>query len=248
MSENEKKRIDQLLVELGLVKSRTLSSKLIGSGAVSYKGKKITVPSEKILVTESIASEITIVQSDLTKYVSRGGLKLEGAIKRLKLSVNDLEVLDIGISTGGFTDCLLQNGAKHITGVDVGHGQLHESLKGHKRVKAIEGVNAKNFDLEQSFDLAVIDVSFISLSQVLESAKKHVKAGGKILALVKPQFEVGPKNLNTKGVVKNESLYKEVEDKIRSRAKELSLKVSAYFKCDVIGGDGNQEFFILLEN
>ncbi|MGE3973680.1 MAG: TlyA family RNA methyltransferase [Bdellovibrionales bacterium] len=247
MSNDEKKRIDVLLVELGLVKSRTLSRKLIESGAVRLKNKIFKEANEKVAVTPDIKNEISISKSNLTQYVSRGGIKLEAALEKTKFSPADLAVLDVGISTGGFTDCLLQKGAKHIVGVDVGHGQLHDSLKNHPRLEAFEGINARNFQLDRTFDLAVIDVSFISLTQVLESTVRHVKSGGHILALVKPQFELNPKSLNPAGVVKDPAMYAEVEQKVREKSESLELKILSYFPCEITGGDGNQEFFIFLK-
>jgi len=183
-------------------------------------------------------------------------LKLEGALDHLKFSVQDLEALDVGISTGGFTDCLLQRGVQHVVGVDVGHEQLHPSLKTNSRLVSIEGVNARELDRhpdvlrnkpESDWDLIVVDVSFISLTLILPALKAVLRSGGHILALVKPQFEVGPEGLGKGGLVKDQSLYAQVEEKIRQKCLELDLTVRDYLQSPIEGKDGNREFFVFAQ-
>jgi 23S rRNA (cytidine1920-2'-O)/16S rRNA (cytidine1409-2'-O)-methyltransferase len=237
---------------MGLAPSRTRAQDLIKGGSVTVNGKQTTTVSHS--VDEN--SEIKIQDSQLTRFVSRGGLKLEGVLDQLGFSVQNLEVLDVGISTGGFTDCLLQRGARHVVGVDVGHEQLHSSLRTNSRLVSIEGVNARELDRHSDvlknkptpgWDLIVVDVSFISLTLVLPALKAVLRSGGHILALVKPQFEVGPEGLGKGGVVKDPSLYAQVEEKIRQKCLELDLTVRDYLQSSIEGKDGNREFFICIQ-
>lgn len=258
----EKKRIDLVLFEKKISSSRTKAQDLISSGAVWYrtsstdKWQQASSASEKI----SDATEIEIRQNadsaQLEKFVSRGGLKLQGALEHTKIFLQDKIALDVGLSTGGFSDCLLQNGVKQIVGVDVGRGQLHPRLSNHPQLISIESLNAK--DLAQDarlmqhkpnagFDLAVVDVSFISLTLILPAIDSVLKSGGTLLALVKPQFEVGPQSLGKGGIVKEESLYQDVEEKVRKKCLELHWKVRDYFNSPIEGKDGNKEFFIWAE-
>ncbi len=251
-----KKRLDLLLVEKGLVPSRTKAQDLIRAGHVwvgdSAQLKPLTVVSA--LIDEE--SEIEIRRSELDRYVSRGGLKLEGALKKLNLSVKGLEVLDVGLSTGGFSDCLLQSGAQRVVGVDVGHSQLHPYLQTNSKLISLEGVNARELHSnsqvlavkpEAGWDLVVVDVSFISLTLVLPAIVSVLKPQGLVLALVKPQFEVGPEGLGKGGVVKDISLYLQVETKIREKCLELNLKVRDYLESAIEGKDGNREFFVFAQ-
>lgn len=248
------KRVDLLLFEKGLAPSRSKAQEWILSGRVfSLEGeirKPITKPSQ------TLSPEVELIIEGLEEaqqYVSRGGWKLKGALGRVALEVSGFEILDIGISTGGFTDCLLQAGAASVVGVDVGHQQLAEKLRKDPRVILFEGVNARNLESVdhlvrgaegRSFDLIVVDVSFISLTLVLPGAIKYLKESGRILALVKPQFEVGRGGLGKNGVVKDESLYEEVEQKIRSMCRVSAIDVLDYFSSPIEGSDGNREFFV----
>ncbi|MEQ1724140.1 MAG: TlyA family RNA methyltransferase [Pseudobdellovibrio sp.] len=193
----------------------------------------------------------------MQKYVSRAGLKLESAIKTLGLDVKDKYVLDIGQSTGGFTDCLLQHGAKHVVGIDVGHQQLHASLTGHKNIEVIENLNVKELATSpqfiaavppNKFDLLVVDVSFISLGKVISFLVPYLKNQAEYLLLVKPQFECGKENLDKNGIVKNPRVYASIEENIRKICIENFNNVEAYIKSDIMGKDGNQEFFIYGKN
>ena len=195
------------------------------------------------------------------RYVSRGGLKLEGALRTTGLDVTGKLCLDVGQSTGGFTDCLLQHGAARVVGVDVGQGQLHQRMREDERVLCIEQVNARaldatdliaaceegavaagQFDLE--FAVVVADLSFISLTLVLPAVVPFLAADGDLLVLVKPQFELQPGQVGKGGIVREESFYGVVEQRLRDCCDELGLKVLAWFDSPVEGGDGNREFFL----
>ncbi|TCW32809.1 TlyA family RNA methyltransferase [Gulbenkiania mobilis] len=245
-------RVDLLLVEQGLAASRTAAQNLIAAGRVSRveggRAEPVAKPSLKLP-----PDAVLVVRPDPSdRFVSRGGLKMEGALARAGLDVTGLCVLDVGQSTGGFTDCLLQAGVDRVVGVDVGHGQLAQRLAEDARVTAFEGVNARALDHAallsanggQPFDLMVCDVSFISLTLVLPSALPLVRPGGWLLSLVKPQFEVGREGLGRGGLVKDARHYPLVERKIRDAVVELGYEVLDWFDSPITGGDGNREFFI----
>jgi 23S rRNA (cytidine1920-2'-O)/16S rRNA (cytidine1409-2'-O)-methyltransferase len=247
-------RADLLLVEKGFATSRTRAQELIESGKVVLvsKGKRIPVKKSSFMIELQPNDEIEVEVDSASHFVSRGGLKMQGALERTKLNILGARVLDVGISTGGFSDCLLQKGARSIVGVDVGHGQLHARLKEDPRVTLIEGVNAR--DLSGSaivtlndghrFDLIVVDVSFISLALVLPGLIQYLKDSGSVMALVKPQFEVGRENLGKNGIVKDQKKFADVEEKIRLSARGAGLIVEDYFESSIKGSDGNIEFFI----
>lgn len=248
-------RVDVLMVERGVASSRNRAQELIASGRVSVvvAGRKQPVkkPSLQLEPSDDLTFEIAKGGDD-EEFVSRGGLKLKGALQRLKMNVKGFRVLDIGISTGGFTDCLLQSGAASVVGIDVGHGQLAEKLAKDPRVTLKEGVNARQLGtiplLElnggNKFDLVVIDVSFISLTLVLPEAISYLRDSASIVALVKPQFEVGRENLGKNGIVKDASLYTGVEAKIRNACRVSGLIAEDYFESSIEGSDGNREFFV----
>jgi 23S rRNA (cytidine1920-2'-O)/16S rRNA (cytidine1409-2'-O)-methyltransferase len=243
-------RVDQLLVESGLAASRTAAQRLIAAGRVSWSGGIVKKPAL------DLAPETTlIVQSDPEdRFVSRGGLKLAGALAETGISVGNKRCLDVGQSTGGFSDCLLQGDASQVVGIDVGHGQLSRRLFGETRLSTIEGVNCRSLtavDLGEhfpagGFDLIVGDVSFISMTLILPQLPALLAAGGDILVLIKPQFEVGPANVGKNGIVRDPALYGEVENKLRQCASHLGLEVRAWLDSPITGGDGNREFFIWL--
>jgi 23S rRNA (cytidine1920-2'-O)/16S rRNA (cytidine1409-2'-O)-methyltransferase len=254
----KKTRIDIYLVEKGFFPSRTKAQDAIKAGSVSLKeGEKIrliTIPSE--LMDDDRPAEILIQKSSVDRYVSRAGLKLDRALNFLQLNVEDWNVLDVGISTGGFSDCLLQRGASSIVGIDVGHNQLSLKIKANPRVRLFEGVNAREIHKNENvlktkpaegFNLVVVDVSFISLTLVLPSVMQLLHAEGLILALVKPQFEVGPEGLGKNGIVKNEKLYGQVQQKIEECVKSLGGMDIRYFESELEGKDGNKEFFIFFK-
>jgi 23S rRNA (cytidine1920-2'-O)/16S rRNA (cytidine1409-2'-O)-methyltransferase len=208
--------------------------------------------------------ELELLDSAEAKYVSRGGLKLEGALAKSGISVQGKLCLDIGQSTGGFTDCLLQAGAAFVVGVDVGHAQLHPRLHADERVICLEKINAREldasdlialcavsmpangqFDLEkQAFQMLVGDVSFISQTLLVPRFAGLLAKGADLLMLVKPQFELQPSDLAKGGIVKDASLYEKVEQRIRESYASASLTVKNYFESPIAGGDGNREFFV----
>ena len=254
-------RADALLVTRGLAPSRAAARAMIEAGRVLIKvgvgDTAITKPSHDL--PDSI--ELTVEPAEADRYVSRGGLKLAGALLFSGISVSGKTCLDVGQSTGGFTDCLLQAGATSVTGVDVGHGQLHPRLANDKRVTCIEGINARALEMSvlgvrqtaQQFDVIVADVSFISLALILPQLPALLATDGSMLLLVKPQFEVGPENLAKGGVVRDASLYDVVETRFRTLAAELGLNVRGWLDSPIIGGGrgniaGNREFFIWTEH
>jgi 23S rRNA (cytidine1920-2'-O)/16S rRNA (cytidine1409-2'-O)-methyltransferase len=184
--------------------------------------------------------------------VSRGGLKLEGALLSSGLSAQGLRCLDVGQSTGGFTDCLLQQDAAQVLGLDVGHGQLHPRLRDDARVVCVERINARELepndarvpDVALGFDLVVGDLSFISLTLVLPALLPLLKKGGALLMLVKPQFELQPSDIGKGGLVKDEASYVQVEARLREACAALNLNVLGYWPSAIAGGDGNKEFWI----
>lgn len=239
-------RADQLLVERGLASSRSQAQRLIASGvrwldrgawkAVAKNGDEL--PAE---------ASVELLDSAEARYVSRGGLKLEGALKASGVAVAGKNCLDVGQSTGGFTDCLLQQGAAKVTGVDVGHGQLHAKLRGDERVLAIEKLNARELTAEQvgnDFDLIVGDLSFISMTLVLPALVPLLTPAGELLMLVKPQFELQPGQVGKHGIVSDPALYVVVEKRVRDCCAALGLQVRGWYDSPITGGDGNREYFV----
>jgi 23S rRNA (cytidine1920-2'-O)/16S rRNA (cytidine1409-2'-O)-methyltransferase len=239
-------RADILIVRQGLASSRAEAQRLIQAGEVSCGGETVTKPAQKF----PDDAQFTLTASN--RYVSRGGLKLAGALAKTGILVDGKVCLDVGQSTGGFTDCLLQAGAARVVGVDVGHGQLHPRLKTDSRVTGFENINARSLvaaDLgaalpADGFDLIVADVSFISLTLILPRLPSLLHADGHMLTLVKPQFEIGPSGVGKGGIVRNPSLYGEVERKLRASALTSHLRVLDWFESAITGSDGNREFFI----
>ncbi|WP_163328211.1 TlyA family RNA methyltransferase [Desulfurobacterium thermolithotrophum] len=242
---SKKERLDKLLVEKGLVKSRERAKALIMAGKVLVNGQVVdkagaSVPPDAVIE----------IKGDDIPYVSRGGLKLETAIKEFELKVEDFTCLDIGASTGGFTDCLLQHGAKKVYAVDVGRGQLDWKLRNDERVISIEQFNARYLtekEVPEKVDLVVIDVSFISLTKILPVAKKFLKENGKIVALIKPQFELTKKEVDKgKGVIKDPELHKKAIEKILNFSREIGLYPENLTLSKPRGPKGNKEFLVLL--
>ncbi|HNH34520.1 MAG TPA: TlyA family RNA methyltransferase [Rhodocyclaceae bacterium] len=237
-------RADQLLVERGLCPSRAVARRLIEAGHVTTTDGPVVRPAQFLPAD----ADLRVAEDDELRYVSRGGLKLAGALRHTGLRVEGRRCLDLGQSTGGFTDCLLQAGAARVVGVDVGHGQLHHRLAGDPRVAGIEGLNARDLLPEHlplpTYDLVVGDLSFISLTLVLPRLRPLLAAGGDLLLLVKPQFEVGPDKVGKGGIVRDAGHFPEVERKLRAAAAACALAVRDYFPSCIAGGDGNREFFI----
>jgi len=245
-------RIDQLLVERGLAASRSQAQRLIAAGVTwrLHPGDWRAVGKNRDEVPEG--AELVLQDDAESRYVSRGGLKLEGALRQSGLSVKGLRCLDVGQSTGGFTDCLLQQGAAEVVGIDVGHAQVHERIRADERVMCIEGLNARELLLDDEripdgtdgFDVVVGDVSFISLTLVLPGVVQFLKPDGQLLMLVKPQFELQPGQVGKHGIVRDTALYAFVEDRVRTTLAGLGLKTTAWQDSVIDGGDGNKEFFV----
>lgn len=241
-------RLDALLVERGLAPSRMAAQRLIEAGRVSLDGSPLSKPSQ-VLANEA---GLVVAPADSAEYVSRGGFKLAGALQLTGIDPRGCDCLDIGQSTGGFTDCLLQHGAARVVGIDVGHGQLHPKLAADPRVESHEGVNARQLTEsalagrpnERQFDLIVADVSFISLTLILPQLPSLLTKLGDLLLLVKPQFEVGPENIGKGGIVTDASLYAGVKDKLAACCAVHHLAVVAWFDSPITGTDGNREFFL----
>lgn len=251
----DKKRLDIYVFEKGLAQSRTHAQELIEAGQVylDQNGQKKILKKSNIPVTPEMEGHISVDQGPANRFVSRGGLKLEGALKHVNLNIQNFDVLDVGISTGGFTDCALQSGARFVLGVDVGHGQVSAQLLNNPKLKVIEGINARALTGEAEvveatpkggFDLIVMDVSFISIEMIIPELGKFLKPSGHLLSLVKPQFEVGVDGLAKGGIVKDSSLYLKVEEKIKACCKDSGFEVMDYFASSIEGKDGNHEFFI----
>jgi 23S rRNA (cytidine1920-2'-O)/16S rRNA (cytidine1409-2'-O)-methyltransferase len=240
-----RERIDRLLVRRGLAETRERAHALILAGHVFVDGHRIDKPGR--CVPEEAHIE---VHGPALRYVSRGGVKLEAALRAFGVDVTGLLCLDIGASTGGFTDCLLQHGARSVYALDVGRGQLHWRLRQDPRVVVCEGINARYVtpeDFPVRFDLITIDVSFISLTKILPAAVPLLNASGAILALIKPQFEVGRGEVGKGGIVKDPATHRRVIETIRRFAEgELGLRCLGVIESPIPGGEGNREFFIYL--
>lgn len=240
-----KKRIDLLMVEKHFCSSRQRAKALIMSGRVLVNRFPCDKPGAQF------SDDVTItVKGDDLPYVSRGGLKLEAALNATGIDCKGLICLDVGASTGGFTDCLLQHGAARVFAVDVGYGQLAWSLRQDERVVTIERTNIRNMDpslITCPVDLATIDASFISLKIVVPATLPFLKPDGVILALIKPQFEVGKGRVGKGGVVKDPALHVEVIDNLREFFSSYSLLCGPVIPSPVRGPKGNQEFIILLQ-
>ncbi|MGQ0763582.1 MAG: TlyA family RNA methyltransferase [Acidobacteriota bacterium] len=239
-----RERIDKLLVDRGLTDSRTKAQALVMAGAVLVDEQLVRKPSE--LFDKS--SNIRIKDDATSRYVGRGGIKLEAALREFKLDVHGLLCIDVGASTGGFTDCLLQNGAPGVVAIDVGHNQLDWKIRNDPRVKVREGVNArylKPSDFDEQFDFATIDLSFISLTKVLPAIRPLLTEAGRIVALIKPQFEVGKGEIGKGGIVKDPAQHQRVVQEINAAAESLGLQTAGVIESPIKGADGNVEFLAL---
>ena len=242
----QKKRLDILLVEKGLAQSREKAKSLIMSGIVFVNGERF----DKSGSTVDDESNIEIRGSGL-QYVSRGGLKLEKAMQNFPITLNNTVCMDIGASTGGFTDCMLQNGAKKVFAVDVGYGQLAWKLRCDERVVNLERTNVRYLTAEEvgeSIDFISVDVSFISLKLVLPVAKTYLSTNGEMVCLIKPQFEAGKENVGKKGVVRDTKVHIDVVKNIVSFAIEAGFDVKGLTFSPVKGPEGNIEYLIYLKN
>ncbi|MCP2520653.1 TlyA family RNA methyltransferase [Candidatus Aminicenantes bacterium AC-708-M15] len=236
-----KERADLFLLKLGLTESREKAKRLILAGEVFANGKRIEKPGEKI----DISAKIEI--KNKLPYVSRGGVKLEKALEDFKISPENKIVADIGSSTGGFTDCLLQRGAKVVYAIDVDTKQLDWNLRRDSRVILIEK-NARYLeksDFKHEIDLVTIDVSFISVLKILPAIKKIIKEDGEVISLIKPQFEAGKERVGKGGIVKDKNIHKEVLEKIIGEAESIGFYFHGLTKSPIKGQKGNIEYFIL---
>jgi 23S rRNA (cytidine1920-2'-O)/16S rRNA (cytidine1409-2'-O)-methyltransferase len=243
MEKNKKKRLDILVFEKGFAETRTKAQAFIMGGSVFVNNQVQYKPS--VLVGDEDIIEI----KNINPYVSRGGLKLESALRALNIDVKGYICLDIGASTGGFTDCMLQKGAIKVYSVDVGSGQLHYKLRNDKRVINIENVNFRYFDdalLKDRVDFTTIDVSFISLDKILPMVYKTICENSSVLAMIKPQFELEPSEIK-KGVGRDEKLRQKAISKIKNFALSLGFKIISEADSELKGPKGNLEHFVLLE-
>lgn len=234
-------RVDVYLSEAGYTKSRKKAQDLIDAGAVTIDGALIKKASA--LINEAVEHEVKIEQ--VFKYVSRGGMKLEAALDAFSVNVSMKRALDVGASTGGFTDCLLQRGAREVVAIDSGVGQLYESLRNDKRVRSIEHFNARELTLEVSegyCDIAVADVSFISQTYLIEPISSVLREGGIFLSLIKPQFEAGRQALGKNGIVTSSAYRFIAAKRVISCAVENGFDCIGFIKSPIEGGDGNKEY------
>lgn len=237
-----KERIDKLLVERALAESRERAQALVLAGLVLADEQRIDKPGQTVRRDAELR-----VKGAVHPYVGRGGVKLAAALDEFDVAVNDGRFLDVGASTGGFTDCLLKRGAAHVTAVDVGHNQLDYRIRMDPRVEVREGVNARHLargDFPSLFDGAVIDVSFISLRLILPAVAPLVRSGGFVIALVKPQFEVGRADVGKGGIVRDDAKRLQTLSTIETFAHELGLVSIGSIESPITGADGNREFLL----
>ncbi|MBI3699645.1 MAG: TlyA family RNA methyltransferase [Afipia sp.] len=236
----ERKRADVVLVERGLFDSRARAQAAIEAGGVTANGKTIAKPSE------TISDDAVIEAQPAYPWVSRGGVKLSGALERYPIEIENHVCVDVGASTGGFTEVLLANGAALAYAIDVGHGQLHESLRRHPNIVSMENTDIRSLAgkrLDIRPDVVVIDASFISLRLVLPPVLELAASPTHLLALIKPQFEAGREHIK-KGIVRDADVHRAVCDDIAAFAKSLGCKNIEIFPSSIAGGDGNAEFFL----
>jgi 23S rRNA (cytidine1920-2'-O)/16S rRNA (cytidine1409-2'-O)-methyltransferase len=243
VSTSKKARLDTLLVEKGLAESREKAKALILEGKVLVNNTKVDKAGK--LVNKD--AELKIIQK--TPYVSRGGLKLEAALKAFNINVKDKIAMDIGASTGGFTDCLLQYGIKKVYAIDVGYGQLAWKLRNNPKVILLEKTNIRYLEkdmIKDKIDIATIDVSFISLLKVIPKIREFLEPSGEVIALIKPQFEVGRKEVGKGGVVRDDTKRQEAVNKIINEVINMGFEVKGTITSPLPGPKGNIEYFIHL--
>jgi 23S rRNA (cytidine1920-2'-O)/16S rRNA (cytidine1409-2'-O)-methyltransferase len=242
-SSQKTERIDSLIVEKGLVESREKAQALLMAGEVFVDGDVITKSGTRI----SVSSLIKIKERPI--HVGRGGIKLAGALKAFSFNPRGLVILDVGASTGGFTDCLLQENASKVYALDVGRGQLHDKLIRDSRVISIEKTNARyGFELPELVDAITVDVSFISLRKILPEVIKHLKGSGPIVALVKPQFEAERNEVGRGGIIKDPFVHARILGRFIIWLTRSGIRLNGLTPSILVGTAGNKEFFVLLEN
>ncbi|MDI7260812.1 MAG: TlyA family RNA methyltransferase [Thermodesulfobacteriota bacterium] len=240
-----KERLDRLLMEKGLIQSRERARAFIMEGRVLVDGAMIDKPGIRVAMEAQIE-----IRGEDHPYVSRGGQKLEGALKAFGIDPKGMVVMDVGASTGGFTDCVLQRGAKRVYAVDVGYGQLAWRLQKDPRVVNLERRNIrylKREEMDEKMDLILIDTSFISIEKFLSHLLGFLKREGSLISLIKPQFEVGKGEVGKGGVVKDDRLHQKVIERISEFCRGLGLKVLGVIESPLLGPKGNKEFFIYLK-
>lgn len=237
-------RLDQMLVHRGLFPTRQQAQRAIMAGEVRIDGRVAAKPSDPV------REESKISVAALNRYVGRGGIKLESALAHFRIDCQDKIALDVGASTGGFTDCLLQCGVKKVFAVDVGRGQLAWKIRNDPRVIVLEKVNARRLSrgqIPEPVEICVIDVSFISLTLILPSAFELLTPNGVILALIKPQFELAREDVGRGGIIRSAALHEKAQLKVADFAARMGARVGGIVPSSITGADGNQEFFICLQ-
>jgi len=239
-----KERLDKIIVDRGLVKSRERARALIMEGKVFIND----IPVTKAGTLIDTKTDIELRGGNIP-YVSRGGLKLEAALKHFNIDLQDKTAMDVGSSTGGFTDCMLKNGAKRVYCIDVGYGQIAWALRNDSRIILLERTNIRHLEKEKipdEIDIAAVDVSFISLTKVIPKVVEFLKSSGEILSLVKPQFEVGKGKVGKGGIVKEEEKRLAAVETVRSNLETLGLRSLGVFQSPVTGQKGNIEYFLYM--
>jgi 23S rRNA (cytidine1920-2'-O)/16S rRNA (cytidine1409-2'-O)-methyltransferase len=242
----KRRRLDALVTERGLTESREQARRLIMAGAVVVNDQRVDKPGALVSPT----APLRVKDEARPRYVSRGGYKLEAALRAFAVDVTNVVALDVGASTGGFTDCLLQHGATKVFAVDVGYGQLAWSLRRDPRVVSLERCNVRNLThelLRETPTIAVIDASFISLTLILPRVLSLLAPQGTVVALIKPQFEVGKGKVGKGGVVRDPLLHAEVVERLRAQAAEWNVEVKGVIESPLLGPKGNKEFFFCLQ-
>jgi 23S rRNA (cytidine1920-2'-O)/16S rRNA (cytidine1409-2'-O)-methyltransferase len=244
----KRERIDKILFERGLAPSRAKAQAMVMAGVVLVDEQRVEKSSEMFERDASV--RVKGAGDPASRYVGRGGLKMEAALAGFSLDVREATCLDVGASTGGFTDCLLQHGARRVVALDVGHNQIDWRLRQDPRVETREGVNARYLapeDFNERFDLAVMDVSFISATKVLPAIPPLLTEEGRIITLIKPQFEVGRGEVGRGGIVRDEAKRARAVEEVNRAALELGLMLRGVIKSPITGADGNVEFLALYE-
>ncbi|HMF56856.1 MAG TPA: TlyA family RNA methyltransferase [Pyrinomonadaceae bacterium] len=244
----KRKRIDKLLVERGLAATRTRAQAMIMAGVVLVGEQRVEKSSE--LFSEDALIRVKGAGDAAARYVGRGGLKLEAALHEFGVNADGLLCLDVGASTGGFTDCLLQHGARHVVAIDVGHNQLDWKIRSDTRVEVREGVNARYLkpeDFSAKFDLAVMDVSFISATKIFPAIVRLLTETARLITLIKPQFEVGRGEVGRGGIVSDPEKHRRVLVEVNAAARDVGLNVCGVMESPIRGADGNLEFLALYE-
>jgi 23S rRNA (cytidine1920-2'-O)/16S rRNA (cytidine1409-2'-O)-methyltransferase len=244
----QRERIDKILVERGLAPSRAKAQAMVMAGLVLVGEQRVEKSSEMFKADASV--RVKGADDPAARYVGRGGLKLEAALAGFGVDVREASCLDVGASTGGFTDCLLQHGARRVVALDVGHNQIDWRLRQDPRVETREGINARYLvreDFKERFDLAVMDVSFISATKVLPAIPPLLTAEGRIITLIKPQFEVGKGEVGRGGIVSDPQKHARAVEEVNGAAERLGLMVRGVIPSPITGADGNVEFLALYE-